>query len=102
MLAGVDPGRDTVAQLDYYRADFHPSLDFLTGTTEQVAAAARAFRVYFSKVDEEQTDYLVDHSIVLYLLSPEGDFLDFFTQRAQVDDIVQRIATHAKAAKPAG
>ena len=52
----------------------------------------RSFRVYFSKVDEEEgDDYLVDHSIVVYLISPTGEFMDFFTQRMQVNDIVARI-----------
>jgi hypothetical protein len=37
----------------------------------------------------------VDHSIVLYLVSPTGEFLDFFTQKMEVKDIVERIAKHA-------
>jgi len=34
----------------------------------------------------------VDHSIVLYLVSPSGEFLDFFTQSMEVKDIVDKIA----------
>lgn len=50
--------------------------------------AAKAYRVYFSKTEEHNEDepYLVDHSIVIYLLAPDGDFLDFFTQRTTVRD----------------
>ena len=44
--------------------------------------------------EDEDGDYLVDHSIVLYLVSPEGEFLDFFTQRMQVTDIVSKIGIH--------
>ena len=78
--------------MDHYRKDFHPSFEFLTGTPDQVATITRAFRVYFSKVNEDEDDeYLVDHSIVVYLISPEGVFLDFFTQRMQVADIIDRI-----------
>lgn len=68
---------------------------YLSGTPDQIAVATRAFRVYFSKVNEDEDgDYLVDHSIVMYLMSPEGKFLDFFTQRMQVSDIVDKIMKH--------
>ena len=49
------------------RAEFHPRLIGLTGSKEACAAAARAFRVYFHKTDET-SDYLVDHSIIMYLI----------------------------------
>ncbi|CAI7891845.1 unnamed protein product [Closterium sp. NIES-54] len=45
-------------------AEFHPRMIGLTGTPEQVKAAARAFRVYYMKTEEEGYDYLVDHSII--------------------------------------
>ena len=48
-------------------AEFHPRLIGLTGSKEACAAAARAFRVYFHKTDET-SDYLVDHSIIMYLI----------------------------------
>lgn len=50
VFISVDPARDSVGQLRYYGQDFHPSIDYLTGTPEQVAAVAKAYRVYFSKV----------------------------------------------------
>lgn len=49
--------------------------------------------------ENDEDDYLVDHSIVLYLLSPEGDFLEFFTQRMQVTDIVDKILEHVQRRK---
>ena len=92
MFISVDPSRDSVSVLSHYSQDFHQNIEYLTGTNEQISKITRYFRVYFSKVDEdEDEDYLVDHSIVMYLISPEGDFLDFFTQRMQVTDIVNRI-----------
>jgi protein SCO1/2 len=52
----------------------------LTGSHEQVAKAARAYRVYYSKppVVENDRDYLVDHSIFFYLMDPEGKFVDCY------------------------
>jgi len=107
VFISVDSKRDSVQQLANYKKDFHPRMRFLTGTPQQVKKAARAYRVYFSDTnkgkeeeeedeEEEDWDYLVDHSIVMYFLSPEGEFLEFFTQIAEVDEIVERIADHVQ------
>jgi protein SCO1 len=108
-----------VGQMRHYKKDFHPDIDFLTGTPDQIAAVTKAYRVYFNKVSgsvvsishwhayicyliqanenaDDENDYLVDHSIVLYLVSPNGEFLDFFTQKMQVNDIIDRVEKHAK------
>jgi cytochrome oxidase Cu insertion factor (SCO1/SenC/PrrC family) len=50
VFISVDPRRDTVGQMKNYSQDFHPSIAYLTGTKDQVAVAAKAYRVYFSKV----------------------------------------------------
>ena len=102
VFISVDPSRDSIGQLRYYAQDFHPDIDYLTGTTEQVAAAAKAYRVYFSKahdvdVDSEE-EYLVDHSIVLYLVAPNGEFAEFYTQRTEVPDVIDRMVKQFKAA----
>mmetsp|Transcript_25194 Transcript_25194/g.27499 ORF Transcript_25194/g.27499 Transcript_25194/m.27499 type:complete len:257 (+) Transcript_25194:24-794(+) len=103
IFISVDPSRDTLEQLRFYGQDFHKDFVYLTGTKDQVAKAARAYRVYFSKaidVDlDSEEEYLVDHSIVLYLNSPTGEFLDFFTQRMTVDDVVAKIAKYIEADK---
>lgn len=46
--------------------------------------------------EKDDEDYLVDHSIVLYLVSPDGEFLDFFTQKMEVGEIADKITKHAK------
>uniref|UniRef100_K3WSW1 Thioredoxin domain-containing protein n=1 Tax=Globisporangium ultimum (strain ATCC 200006 / CBS 805.95 / DAOM BR144) TaxID=431595 RepID=K3WSW1_GLOUD len=97
LFVTVDPRRDTVEQMQAYKQDFHPSFKMLTGTRDQVADITKAYRVYFSKADENEDDdddYLVDHSIVMYLVGPDGQFLDFFTQSARVDDIVKKIKSY--------
>lgn len=76
----VDPERDTVAQLKDYMAHFHPSLLGLTGTREEIAAVAKAYRVYYAKVgDKDGADYLMDHTTIVYLLGPDGEFVKHFT-----------------------
>lgn len=44
--------------------------------------------------ENDDEDYLVDHSIVLYLISPDGEFLDFFTQRMEVKEVVEKIGEY--------
>lgn len=46
--------------------EFHPKLIGLTGSAEEIQKVARAYRVYYMKTAEEDSDYLVDHSIVMY------------------------------------
>eukprot|EP00924_Labyrinthula_sp_SR-Ha-C_P003236 maker-scaffold_15-snap-gene-3.27-mRNA-1 protein AED:0.02 eAED:0.02 QI:85/1/1/1/1/1/2/50/263 len=94
VFISVDPKRDGVAQVAHYIKDFHPRTVGLTGTPEQVGVACKAFRVYYNIADQDEEledDYLVDHSIVMYLIGPDGTFLDFYTQLTEVDEAVQRI-----------
>lgn len=71
----VDPQRDTVAHLKDYVAAFHPKMVGLTGTSEQIAAVAKAYKVYFSKqpgIGANTNDYQVDHTSFVYLMGPDG------------------------------
>ena len=104
LFISVDPPRDTLEQMKNYAQDFHPKIQYLTGTKDQVEKASKAYRVYFSKANEnenDEEDYLVDHSIVFYLLDKTGEFRDFFTQRSQVGDIVDKVLSNMKADKEA-
>eukprot|EP01084_Bolivina_argentea_P251040 420875_1 len=91
----VDPERDSIAQLRYYSKDFDQRIQYLTGTKEQVARATRAYRVYFNKTGDhdDDEDYMVDHSIVLYLVGSDGELLDFFTQSMTVNDCVKKTSS---------
>jgi len=57
---------------------------------------AKLYRVYISKADEIDGDYLVDHSIVIYFVKPDGSFGDFFTQSMKRVDVVKRIKERVK------
>ncbi len=85
VLITVDPERDTPEQLNMYVRHFHPSLVGLTGSAEQVAAAAKAFRVYYANVTEEgkeEGDYEMDHTSNVYLMGPNGKFRTHFSGQA--------------------
>lgn len=94
----VDPQRDTVAQMASYRRDFHPSLLALTGTPAQIKAVTRLFRVYYNQgLRTGEEDYLVDHSIITYLMDRRGQFLDFFGRNMTVEEIVHKVEKYIAA-----
>ena len=88
----VDPDRDTVAVMADYHEHFHQSFSNLTGTPEQVAAVARAYRVFYQKAaDDGSGDYLMDHSAVTYLMAPGGGFLAHFGPDTTPEQLAQAL-----------
>jgi protein SCO1/2 len=91
----IDPERDTQKLIKDYVENFGPTFIGLTGTPEQVAAAARAYRVYYQKVPgKDGAPYLMDHSSIVYLLDRNGRFVTHFTHEAKAEAIaagVQRL-----------
>ena len=69
----VDPARDTAAAMKAYVAAFDPRIAGLTGTPEQIDAVARAYRAYYKRVGEGD-DYVMDHSVAIYVMDPEGKY----------------------------
>lgn len=78
LFISVDPQRDTPEQMAEYVALFDDRIIGLTGTAEQVAAAARAYRVYYARGPGDDQNYQVDHSTFTYLMGPDGAFLTVF------------------------
>ena len=95
MLITVDPERDTPPVLKDYVSNFHPRMVGLTGTPEQVAQAAKAYRVFYQKASGATAgDYLMDHTLLIYLMDGEGKYLKHFTPDATPDQIADEIRKH--------
>lgn len=85
----VDPARDTAAVLKTYVAAFHPRLVGLTGSEEEIAAAAKAYAVYYRKAENAgASEYLMDHSRQTYLMGPDGEPIALLPQ----DETPQAVA----------
>ena len=88
----VDPARDDVEAMAAYAEHFHPRLVALTGSDAQIAAAAKAYRVYYRKVDDPSaSEYLVDHSSFIYLMGPDGTYVSHFAHNATPQEIAERL-----------
>ncbi|PKA64456.1 Protein SCO1 like 1, mitochondrial [Apostasia shenzhenica] len=96
VFISVDPERDSVEQVHDYVKEFHKDLIGLTGTSSEIRQVARAYRVYYMKTEEEGSDYLVDHSIVMYLMDPNMNFVKFFGKNYDADSLVEGIIKETK------
>ncbi len=50
--------------------------------------------MYFSKTGESKTDYLVDHSIIHYLINPAGEFVTFYSKTFSAEQLADSVSDH--------
>jgi protein SCO1/2 len=91
----IDPARDTPQQLANYVPLFDKRLVGLTGTPQQIAEVARAYRVYYAKADNSQT-YAMNHSSFVYLMDPKDKFLTVFSSDTGSDKMAASIKDYMK------
>jgi protein SCO1 len=91
----VDPDRDTPAVMRAFLADAHPRFTGLTGTTEQVEAAKRAFRVFARRrPDPEDPDgYAMPHTSITYLVGPDGRLARHWPDTADAATVTAGLAS---------
>ena len=81
LFVTVDPERDTPEVLKAYMTNFDPSfLALRPRSSEQLAALAKDFKVYYKKVEgRTPTSYTMDHSAGSYVFDTKGK-LRLFTR----------------------
>ena len=98
LFVSVDPARDTPERLAAFVGHFHPRLVGLTGTPEQVARAAAAYRARYRRADSngggqggDGPDYLIDHTAALVLAGPDGRGLAAIPHGAPAADVAAAV-----------
>ncbi|KAJ3389935.1 Cu-binding protein [Lobulomyces angularis] len=95
LFVSCDPKRDSIKSIKEYLRDFHPKFIGLTGTHQQIKRVARAYRMYYSapprSLDDDDADYLVDHSIFFYLIDPDGQYVTHFGRQETAESVTEKV-----------
>ncbi|HEX4584663.1 MAG TPA: SCO family protein [Burkholderiaceae bacterium] len=88
LFVTLDPERDTPQLLSRYVPAFDPTFVGLTGSQQQIDAAAREFKVFFQKVPGPSPDsYTLDHSAGCFVFDPQGHVRLYVRDTATPDQI---------------
>jgi len=89
----IDPQRDTREVLATYVQAFDPRIVGLTGTPDQIAAAAKAYRVYYHpyKTADAPDGYLMNHTSVVFVMNKQHRFVATFTQDTPPAQMADRL-----------
>jgi len=88
----VDPARDTPEVMRSYVANFRPGMVALTGSAEAIGAVAKSYRVFYAKATgtaapSDTAAYILDHSAVVYLMGPDGEYVAHFSPGTTAQDM---------------
>lgn len=86
----VDPERDKVEQLRDY-VSWAPRVQGVSGSSEDIAEAIRAFKVYARKIPLDDGDYTMDHSASILLFDRKGRFFEPIGYQEDLDRAVEKI-----------
>jgi protein SCO1/2 len=89
----VDPERDTPELLAQYMAHFDARFIGLSGTAEQIAAAATPLGIYYERHEgTAATGYLVDHTATVAVIDQNGYLRLVFPYGTPGEDIASDLA----------
>jgi protein SCO1/2 len=72
----IDPERDTPDQLHAYLSSFDRRIIGLSGSEEQIAAAAKGWNAFYYKLLESDGSYTLVHSAYVYLMDGNNHLVD--------------------------
>lgn len=92
VFISIDPERDTPDVMGQYAEDMHPKMIALTGSPDQVKAAAQAYKAYYAKGSGEGEFYLMDHSTFTYLMLPGSGLATYFGRKDTPEEMATQTA----------
>jgi protein SCO1/2 len=100
IFVSVDPERDTPDLLDSYVEGFHPRMVGLTGTPAELSQVGRRYGVRSARSLTNAA--LIDHTSFVYLMGPDGKYIEHFESDAGVADLVAALQRQVAAPRVGG
>lgn len=75
IFISVDPQHDSPKVLADYISNFDRRIVALTGTPEQVAAAAKIFHVHYRRARDKDGNEQIEHTATIFLMARDGTYL---------------------------
>jgi protein SCO1 len=90
VFVSVDPERDTPDLLKTYLESFDPRIVALTGTPDEVAITARAFRIAYRKVPTDG-DYTMDHTSSVIVTDAKGELVSLIDYHEEAPSALAKL-----------
>jgi len=87
----VDPARDTPDVIGDYAEAFGPEFVGLTGDEGAVAQVTREYHVYAQKHKLAHGDYAMDHSSIMYVMGPDGQYVGVICDGSKPAEIAEQL-----------
>lgn len=92
LFISVDPERDTPEKLQEYTHYFHSKIKGITGSKTEIDGVVKQYGAAYQKVASESAmGYLVDHSSSVFVINPQGQFVDMLPHGLPVEEITKTI-----------
>lgn len=90
----IDPERDTPEVIKEYVTLFHPRMEGLGGSVEQVKTVMKNYGIYANKVADKNSpdDYTMDHSSYIYFMSPDNQLISIYHMKDEAEYMAKDIA----------
>ncbi|KNA03754.1 hypothetical protein SOVF_206090 [Spinacia oleracea] len=92
----IDPQRDSPSQLKSYLREFDPRIVGLTGSVNSIRQVAQEYRIFFKKIEEDGSDYLIESSHNMYLMSPNMEIMRCFGVEYSATELAEAIDKELK------
>lgn len=87
----VDPERDDPKTVKTYTDLFDDRIVGLTGKENNLRAVRDGYKVYAAKADQPDGTHMMNHSAYIYLMGPDGKFIDIFDPSESAPDIAKQL-----------